>query len=246
MQLLILASGGCIGFIDTSQIQAMQILRPTIAAFTGREMDDIASEIIKTATSANCFKKMIYDIAMSVAAQSMEYDTPVPWFFDQMIVKPFKQNLGGRLRLLISTISWLQPRVQHLLRIVLHIPVIQIYGTAETGGVICAQNVHDKQVDVVGGPSTVCEIRLRDHEGRIRAACDDQGELMVRGKNVFKGYQSNKAATKRVLSEDGWFATGDLVRLLPNGSVEVNDTIQRLETRKVALNKVVTPKLSFM
>lgn len=247
MQLLILAHGGSIGFMDRSRIQAMQLIEPTIAAFTGVEMEDIASEVIRQVTSTNWLKRFLYDLALSIAAQSAEYDTSPPWFFNPLVVKPFKQNLGGRVRLLISTVTALQPRVQHLLRIALQIPVIQVYGTAETGGVVAIQHIADKGVDVVGGPCANCEIKVRDFaETRSRVSQAEPGELLVRGTNVFRGYQNNKSTTKRVLSEDGWFATGDLVKLKANGTLEITDTIQKVQARRMALNKVVTPKLSFV
>ena len=247
MQLLIMAHGGSVGFMDRSRIQAMQLIEPTVAAFTGAEFEDIASEVIRQVTSSNWLKRFFYDIALSIAAQSVEYDTQPPWFFNPLVVKPFKQNLGGRVRLLISTVSALQPRVQHLLRIALQIPVIQVYGTAETGGVIAIQHINDKGVDVVGGPCCTCEVKVRDFsEGKTRVARSEPGELLVRGTNVFKGYQNNKSTTKRVMSDDGWFATGDLVKLKANGTLEITDTITKVQARRVALNKVVTPKLSFV
>ena len=141
---------------------------------------------------------------------------------------PVRRNLGGRLRLIIGTVSVLQPRVQHLLRIVLRIPVVQLYGTSETGGVISIQHVADQAVDCVGGPTTACEVRLRDSGGRGWSAAGDRvGELMVRGANVFEYYHGNKSLTSEVLSKDGWFATGDIVELREDGSMEVKRKVTK-------------------
>jgi long-chain acyl-CoA synthetase len=250
MQLTVMAHGGCIGFLNRSRSYAFKVLRPTVAAFTAQELDTLSQDLALRASSASLVKRFAYDIGFSIASQAREAHTEIPWLIENFIIKPFRDDFGGRLRLLVSTGSWLPPRVQNLLKMVLQIPVIQVYGTAETGGVICVQNVSDIWLDRAGAPATTCEIRLRDFEpGGNKVSKMESGEILVRGANVFVGYYENKKATGAALSADGWFATGDLGKLKPNGTIEVIDSVagfleRRKKIRAMATGKIRKPLVS--
>ena len=233
MQLSILSYGGCVSFMNVPMVDALKIVKPTVVAFDGQTIQDLAETLIKDAMGANFLKRMIYDFAFSVAAQAKEGKTEIPWVFKETIVEPFKDKIGGRLKLIISSCSYLEPRVQHILRTMLQIPVIQMYGVTETGGVICCQKVTDESVANVGPPTVSCEIRIRDFfEAHQRVADNEPGEILVRGPSLFSGYHRNKEMTRRVMLDDGWFATGDIGRILPNGTLEIVDTIKDWRMRK--------------
>lgn len=233
MQLAILASGGCVGFVKGDLLNAMQSLRPTVVSFSGDEIPRLAESLVNSIMGSNIFKRMFYDLAFSIAAQAIEANISLPWFFKSTIIEPFKIKVGGRLKLIISSCYDLQPHIQHLLRTMLQIPVIQAYGTTETGGLICIQRISDMNVGSVGAPTASCEIRLRDFfPGRQKVHENEAGEILVKGPNVFSCYHKNKEKTKNAFVEGGWFATGDLAKILPDGTIEIEDTIWAWNKRR--------------
>jgi long-chain acyl-CoA synthetase len=127
----------------------------------------------------------------------------------------------------------LDPRVQRLLRTALDIPVIQVYGTAESGGVITLQSVNDSSVDCVGVPSTTCEVKLRYDDGGRPVGAENKGEVMVKGGNVFTRYLHNHDLTKKVMDRDGWFATGDIGKIGPSGLLTLVDTMTNAKWKEL-------------
>jgi long-chain acyl-CoA synthetase len=232
IQLLVLAHGGSIGLVkEVGAIEAMQLIKPTIVALPAGELLGLAEEIVFQARTANCFKRLMYDLAFSVSAHLRRDDSKTPWFFEEIIIKEFQMKFGGRVRLMISALSFAQPRVLAMLRTMLQIPVIQIYGTAETGGVIAIQDVSDREVSVVGPPAVTCEVRIRGLKQGSKRASTEAGEIMVRGPSVFTGYHANHHMGQAVLSDSGWFATGDLGKITESGTIELTDTILNIQRR---------------
>ena len=119
--------------------------------------------------------------------------------------KLFKQiidNLGGKMRFVISGGAPLDPQVQKGFND-FGIRMIQGYGLTETSPVICAENDFKTRNGSIGIPmeNVTVEIVNKDENGI--------GELRAKGPNVMLGYYENEEETNKVL-KDGWFYTGDL------------------------------------
>ena len=119
--------------------------------------------------------------------------------------KLFKQiidNLGGKMRFVISGGAPLDPEVQKGFNN-FGIRMIQGYGLTETSPVICAENDFKTRNGSIGVPmeNVTVEIVNKDENGI--------GELRAKGPNVMLGYYENEEETNKVL-KDGWFYTGDL------------------------------------
>lgn len=119
--------------------------------------------------------------------------------------KLFKQiidNLGGKMRFVISGGAPLDPQVQKGF-IDLGIKMVQGYGLTETSPVICAENDLKTRIGSIGVPmeNVIVEIINKDENGI--------GELRAKGPNIMIGYYENEEETNKVL-KDGWFYTGDL------------------------------------
>lgn len=233
IQLCILAHGGCVSFTNSSLLESLQAVKPTVISFSGNNIQELAEELISDALKSSWIRRILYDFAFSVAAQSREGKSELPWIIRTTIIDPFREKVGGRLKLIISTCTYLESRVQHVLKTMLQIPVVQSYGVTEAGGIISIQKVDDECVSNVGAPTACCEVRIRDFvPAHQRVADDEPGEILIRGPNLFSGYHRNKEMTKKALLEDGWFATGDIGRILPNGTLVIVDTIKDWSRRK--------------
>lgn len=119
--------------------------------------------------------------------------------------KVFKQiieQLGGKMRFIISGGAPLDPKVQRGFN-ELGIRLIQGYGLTESSPVICAENDFKTRNGSIGVPmeNVTVEIVNKDQNGI--------GELRAKGPNIMLGYYENEEETNKVL-KDGWFYTGDL------------------------------------
>ncbi|EME69683.1 ADP-producing CoA ligase, feruloyl-CoA synthetase [Paramagnetospirillum caucaseum] len=102
------------------------------------------------------------------------------------------------------------------------IPVIQIFGSTETGPVAVFQRVADSgKVGVAGHCAVHCEMRLVDGDGND-VAPGQSGEVLIKGRNIMIGYWRDEAATRAAL-KDGWFATGDIGHLDGDGFLIIDD-----------------------
>ena len=125
------------------------------------------------------------------------------------LFRPILDNIGGRVRLIISGAAAIDPRVSKGLRS-MGIKVIQGYGLTECSPIVTVGREANIRDDSIGQPLPGVEVRI-DSPDR-----DGIGEIVVKGENVMLGYFENKLATDRVL-KDGWLYTGDLGKVDKDG-----------------------------
>jgi long-chain acyl-CoA synthetase len=96
------------------------------------------------------------------------------------------------------------------------------YGLTETSPTVSANPGNGVQIGTIGVPVPGTEIQIRDEEGRT-LGLDEPGELCVRGPQVMAGYWQRPEATAEVIDPDGWFATGDIALVQPDGYLRIVD-----------------------
>jgi long-chain acyl-CoA synthetase len=138
-----------------------------------------------------------------------------------------REALGGELRGAFSGGAALPKHVENML-LTAGINVFQAYGLTETSPVITARHFADNTLYTVGKPVAGTEIRIvklpdSDKPFNVAYAKDvnrgEEGFLIVKGRQVFKGYYDDPDKTRSVLTRDGWFNTGDIVKMTTNGSI---------------------------
>jgi len=99
------------------------------------------------------------------------------------------------------------------------------YGLTETSPVVsaCSRAVH--RVGTVGKPIPNVEVRIAGADGRAAPASED-GEILIRGPGIMKGYYRKLEETRRVLDADGWFHTGDIGRLDADGFLAITGRVK--------------------
>jgi long-chain acyl-CoA synthetase len=147
---------------------------------------------------------------------------------DKLIYSKMRNALGGRIRLLVSGGAALAEELA-LLYIGAGLPIVQGYGLTETSPVITAGMMDDNRVGTVGKP-------IRNVEVRIAA----DGEIETRGPNVMRGYYNKPEETRAVLSEDGWFKTGDIGTIDEEGFLRITD--RKKELFKTSGGKYIAPQ----
>jgi long-chain acyl-CoA synthetase len=138
------------------------------------------------------------------------------WLANLLVFPQIREKMvGGNLKALICGSAPLSPETQDYFHM-LGIPVLQVYGLTETTG-ICTMDDPRKPVPGRVGPAiSGIEMRL-----------DNNGEIIVRGPNVFAGYWNRPQQTADVL-RDGWFHTGDQGELDDTGTWKIVGRIKNL------------------
>jgi len=134
---------------------------------------------------------------------------------DRIFFKPIKKSLGlSRARIGYSTGAFLSPEVCRFYQ-ALHIPLKSLYGSTE-GGLLTGARNDDLRLDTVGPAHPEAEVKVTD-----------QGELLYRQPGIFRGYHKNPVQTAEAL-KDGWFHSGDSVRLGGDGHLVFVDRLRDL------------------
>ncbi len=146
----------------------------------------------------------------------------VPTQLDMMLAEPrwLTADLSS-LRCISTGSTIIPPVLVHAIQ-ARGIPVIQVFGSTETGPVSVFQRVADSgKVGVAGRCALHCEMRLVDARDNDVAA-GQSGEILLKGRNIMAGYWRDEAATSEALN-DGWFRTGDIGHLTEDGFLVIDD-----------------------
>lgn len=149
---------------------------------------------------------------------------------DLLAFRKVKNKLGGRVRLMVCGAAPWSEEVEEFLRVTCCCFVLQGYGLTETCGLssVCFPD-EMSMLGTVGVPFVYTDLRLEEvpEMGYHPLADPPRGEICVRGKTVFSGYYKNPELTTESI-RDGWFHTGDIGEMLPNGAIKIIDRKKNL------------------
>ena len=129
---------------------------------------------------------------------------------ERLVRDKVRARFGGRLKALVSGGAPLNPEIG-LFFMALGLRILQGYGQTEAAPVISVNRPGDVHIETVGPP-------MKDVEVRIAG----DGEILVRGDLVMRGYWRNEEATEEVI-RDGWLHTGDVGEIDGNGCLRITD-----------------------
>lgn len=120
----------------------------------------------------------------------------------------------------------IDPKVLDFLKISFSCPVFEAYGLTETSAAATCTWVEDPLTGHVGGPLTCIKARLLDVPEMQYTSADlpyPRGELCIKGPSVTCGYYKRPDKTAEAFDSQGWFKTGDIAMVYPNGSIRIID-----------------------
>jgi long-chain acyl-CoA synthetase len=213
----------------------LQDFKPTFVLSVPRVFEKLYNTAKQTARADG--KGAIFDRAERVAiAFSEARDTPrgpglalraQHALFDRLVFRKLRAVLGGNCRQAISGGAPLGERLSHFFRGI-GITIFEGYGLTETSPATNVNLENAQKIGTVGRPLPGVTVRI-----------DDDGEILILGDIVFKGYWKNDAATAEAIDGDGWFHTGDIGELDDDGYLRI--TGRKKELIVTAGGKNVAP-----
>ena len=127
---------------------------------------------------------------------------------DRLVLHKIRDLFGGRIKLAITGAAPIEEDILSFF-FAAGVPVLEGYGMTETAAAITLNTVAEHRLGTVGRPLPGCEVRIAD-----------DGEVLLRGPNIFMGYHKDDEATRETL-RDGWLYSGDLGELDDDGYLRI-------------------------
>ena len=192
-------------------------VRPTIMVVVPRLFEMLRTRMIKAIDKEGGLAAYLLRRALQIEnrryhGKNVPWDLPMDGILSLTLRKKVRARFGGRTKAMVSGGAPLNPDVGLFFQ-AMGITLLQGYGQTEAGPVIsCNRPKVGIRMDTVGPPLLNTEVRIAE-----------DGEILVRGENVMHGYWQNAEASKRVLLDDGWLATGDIGHLDDKGRIVITD-----------------------
>jgi long-chain acyl-CoA synthetase len=183
-----------------------------------RLYESMRGRILQGLKRQSKLRQMLFDLALSLGRK--RYETPAAmtlWdrildaLAERLVRRKVRDRFGGRLKAMVSGGAPLNYDVG-LFFIALGVPLLQGYGQTEAAPVISANPPRRVKLRTVGPPLKGVAVKIAP-----------DGEILVRGELVMKGYWNDPDATIAVLGDDGWLHTGDIGHLDADGYIEITD-----------------------
>jgi long-chain acyl-CoA synthetase len=239
MDYIYIFQGAALAYVESvdAVAQALLEVHPTITAAVPRFFEKIYARLVEQGSKNTGAKRMLFDWAMRVAEMSAQWRasqrhanlavTFQQKLADALVYRKIRIGMGGRLRLISSGGAPLSKELAEFFWAV-GIPIYQGYGLTETSPIV-SSNYPENRMGSSGKPIPNVQVR----------AAED-GEILVKGPCVMQGYYKNPEATREVLSEDGWFRTGDIGHVDKDNYLFITD--RKKDLIKTAAGKFVAPQ----
>ena len=190
--------------------------QPTVMVVVPRLFEVLRARMIKTVEKQGKVPNYLLDKALTIGERDYGgkkrlRDAPMRLLLSRTLKPKIQAKFGGRLKAMVSGGAPLNPDIGIFFQS-LGITMLQGYGQTESGPVVsCNRPAAGIKMDTVGPPLKRVEVNIAD-----------DGEILVRGELVMKGYWRNKAETDRTII-DGWLHTGDIGHLDEKGRIKITD-----------------------
>lgn len=210
----------------------IQSVKPTVFSTVPRLLEKVYDKIVEKGKALTGIKKMIFFWSLRLAEK---YDTDKGWWYTfklgiarKLVFKKWQEALGGNIQVIISGGAALNPRLARVFWAA-GLPVFEGYGLTETSPVISVNYFDAIKFGSVGKPIEGVEVKIAP-----------DGEILVKGHNIMKGYYNKPELTEEAIDKEGFFHTGDIGELT-EGYLKITD--RKKEMFKTAGGKYVAPQI---
>ena len=256
------AVGSKIAFAQSLELLAknMAEVKPTVMSCVPRLLERIHDKAMKNGTSAGRIKTKIFLWAIEIGKEFREVHEAGQQagltlgikksIAEKLVFSKIKEKTGGRLKFMLSGGAALPKNVGEFFGN-LGIKVLEGFGLTETSPVMSVTEYHRQVYGTVGRIIAGIEVAIQDVESKniisiqTHESFDEnfectEGEIIVRGHCVMKGYWNKPLETADVIDKDGWFHTGDVGRYY-KGNLQITDRIKNMLVNAYGKNIYPTP-----
>jgi len=219
-------------------------IQPTVMPTVPRLLEKVYDKILTKGKSLTGFKKNMFFWALNLGLKH-EYNGKNGFWYEfqlkianVLVFKKWRDAVGGNVRMIISGSAALQERLARVFTAA-KMPVSEGYGLTETSPVISVNLAHSKKpcYGTVGEIIKGVKVKI-NHEDGMR---EGEGEILVKGPNVMRGYYKKPEETKKVIDKDNWFHTGDIGKLIEGKYLKITD--RKKEIFKTSGGKYIAPQV---
>jgi long-chain acyl-CoA synthetase len=211
-------------------------LHPTYFPSVPRIFEKIYTTANGAMDKAGGFKKAIFNWSIEVGKKMREVERSggKPGFLlrkkydfaDRKVLSKIRGLFGGKIRLAVSGAAPINPEILSFFDAA-GVLVLEGWGMTETSTAATISSPEDFKIGTIGKPFPGCEVKIAD-----------DGEILVKGPNVFQGYYKNEEATRETIV-DGWLHTGDIGEIDEDGFIKI--TGRKKDIIITAGGKNITP-----
>jgi long-chain acyl-CoA synthetase len=212
-------------------------VKPQIFSTVPRLLEKVYDRILEKGKALTGIKKALFFWALNLGLR-YELNGANGWWYERqlklankIIFSKWREALGGEVRVIVSGSAALQPRLARVFWSA-GINVLEGYGLTETSPVVAVNNLH-KNAAHFGTVGPVIQ--------GVTVKIAEDGEILVKGPNVMKGYYKRPDLTDEVIDKEGWFHTGDIGTMVENRFLKITD--RKKEIFKTSGGKYIAPQM---
>lgn len=257
-----LYSGAKIAFAQSLELLAKNMgeVKPNVMNCVPRLLERIHDRAMKNGTSAGGMKTKIFLWALEVGRDYREANeegkksgiilNTKHALAEKLVFSKIKERTGGNLKIMLSGGGALPKNVGEFFGD-LGIKVLEGFGLTETSPVMAVTEVHRQVYGTVGRIVPGIEVAIQNidtreiytvqtHESFKESFQSEEGEIIVRGHCVMKGYLNKPEETAATIDKDGWLHTGDIGRFF-KGNLQITDRLKNMLVNAYGKNIYPTP-----
>ncbi|MEU9152470.1 AMP-dependent synthetase/ligase [Streptomyces sp. NPDC048417] len=224
-------------------IENLPVVQPTYMAAVPRIFEKVYNGVAAKARAGGAAKYKIFQWAADVAREYAKAtqdnfrrtgSATAPFGLtakhkvaDGLVYSKLREAFGGQLRACVSGSAALAPEIGYFFAGA-GVHILEGYGLTESSAASFVNPGEAYRTGTVGKPLPGCEVRIAD-----------DGEILLRGPGIMQGYHGLPEKTAEVLEADGWFHTGDIGELSPDGYLRITD--RKKDLIKTSGGKYIAP-----
>jgi long-chain acyl-CoA synthetase len=218
-------------------VDNLAVIRPSFMAAAPRIFEKIHGRVIASAEAQGgpraALLRWAFDIGIEAVRRKANGEPVPPWravqlaAADRLVFSRIRSRLGGNLEYLVSGSAALSPQIAEWFAAA-GLPILEGYGLTETTGASFVNRPGAVRIGTVGPPFPGTEVTIAE-----------DGEILLRGPGIMRGYHGLPEQTDAVIDADGWFATGDIGELDTDGFLKITD--RKKDLVKTSGGKYIAP-----